>query len=290
MNSMTGYGRARAAFGKLEVTVQVASVNRKTLDLAISLPDDWRTLETEIADRVRARAARGRITLSVVAGAPESERGAGIDGEYVARTLAELARFSKDQGIEFNATPELVWSIASSQRGGGSLPDAETASQAVVAAVEEALLAFFEMRSKEGAVLRADLAARIDVMSGLVGAISKTAPAVVPAYRENLLARLKQAGLEIEITDERVLKEISLFADRCDISEELTRLQSHLDQLRGLLNEDGGVGRKAEFIMQEVGRELNTIGSKANDIAIARLVIDGKNEAERIREQLANVE
>lgn len=287
---MTGYGRARAALGTLEVTVQVASVNRKTLDLAITLPDDWRTIESEITERVREKAARGRITVSVVAGASESEGGVGIDGEYVARMLAELARLSKQHGIEFTATPELVWSIANSQRGGGTLPDAEAASPTVLRAVEEALAAFFAMRAVEGGVLRADLSARIDAMSGLVEGISKAAPAVVPAYRENLLARLRQAGLELEASDERVLKEISFFADRCDISEELTRLQSHLDQLRGLLDEDGGVGRKAEFIMQEVGRELNTIGSKSNDIAIARLVIDGKNEAERIREQLANVE
>lgn len=290
MNSMTGYGRARAALGRLEVTVQVSSVNRKSLDLAITLPDDWRTLESDIADLVRAKAARGRITLSVVAGAPEAGGAAGIDGEYVARMLNELARLSKEQGIEFKATPELIWSVANSQRGTGTLPDADSASQAVLGAVDEALAAFFEMRAQEGGVLRADLAARIDTMGELVAGITKAAPQVVPAYRETLLARLKQAGLELETNDERVLKEISLFADRCDVSEELTRLQSHLSQLRGLLDEDGGVGRKAEFIMQEVGRELNTIGSKANDIAIARLVIDGKNEAERIREQLANVE
>jgi uncharacterized protein (TIGR00255 family) len=105
-----------------------------------------------------------------------------------------------------------------------------------------------------------------------------------------LFKRLREAGLELDLADERVRKEIALFADRCDISEELTRLRSHFDQLEQLLRSDGEIGRKAEFILQEIGRESNTIGSKANDLAIAKAVIDFKNELERVREQIANIE
>jgi uncharacterized protein (TIGR00255 family) len=290
MNSMTGYGSARAALGRLEVTVQASSVNRKTLDLAISVPDDWRSLEADIAERVRQRAARGRISLTVKADLPADSGGAAIDADFVTRTVAELARIAGTQSVEFRATPELLWSIAASQRGRIELPEAEVAGPVVSMAVEEALKGFFAMRAQEGAALLVDLLARVDSVAKSVAEITAAVPRVVPAYRELLLTRLRQAGLELELSDERVLKEVAIFADRCDVSEELTRLQSHLAQLRALFAEEGAVGRKSEFIMQEVGRELNTIGSKSNDLAIARLVIEGKNEAERIREQIANVE
>jgi uncharacterized protein (TIGR00255 family) len=290
MNSMTGFGSARASLGRLEVTVQVSSVNRKTLDLAIALPEEWRPIESEIAERVRQKSSRGRISVIVKAGMPGDSGGATIDADFVTKSVAELARIAGTQSVEFKATPELLWSIAASQRGRIDLPDAETAGPIVLSATGEALVGFFAMRAKEGTALQADLVARIDALAKGVAEIAAAVPRVVPAYRELLTARLRQAGLELELSDERVLKEVAIFADRCDVSEELTRLQSHLSQLRALLGEDGAVGRKAEFIMQEVGRELNTIGSKSNDLAIARLVIEGKNEAERIREQLANVE
>ncbi|HUG10712.1 MAG TPA: DUF1732 domain-containing protein, partial [Opitutaceae bacterium] len=258
MNSMTGYGSARAALGRLEVTVQASSVNRKTLDLAISVPEDWRSLEADIAERVRQRAARGRISLTVKADLPGDSGGAAIDADFVTKTVAELARIAGTQSVEFRATPELLWSIAVSQRGRIELPDAEVAGPVVSAAVDEALKGFFAMRAQEGKALLADLVARVDAVAKAVADITAAVPRVVPAYRELLLARLRQAGLELELSDERVLKEVAIFADRCDVSEELTRLQSHLAQLRTLLAEDGAVGRKAEFIMQEVGRELNT--------------------------------
>ena len=109
-------------------------------------------------------------------------------------------------------------------------------------------------------------------------------------YREQLLKRLRDAGLDLDVNDERVLREIALFADRCDVTEEITRLRSHFEQFATLLKSDGEIGRKAEFLLQEIGREVNTIGSKANDLTIARAVIELKNELERVREQMANVE
>jgi uncharacterized protein (TIGR00255 family) len=116
------------------------------------------------------------------------------------------------------------------------------------------------------------------------------APAVAPAYRAQLLKRLREAGLELDAGDERVLREIALFADRCDVTEEITRFRSHVDQLASLLKSEDEIGRKADFILQEMGREANTIGSKANDLGISKSVIELKNELERVREQMANVE
>jgi uncharacterized protein (TIGR00255 family) len=121
-------------------------------------------------------------------------------------------------------------------------------------------------------------------------AIAARAPAVAPAYRTQLLKRLKDSGLELNVDDERVLREIALYSDRCDISEEITRFRSHIDQMATLLKSGEEIGRKADFILQEMGREANTIGSKASDLTISKSVIDLKNELERIREQMANVE
>ena len=123
-----------------------------------------------------------------------------------------------------------------------------------------------------------------------VEAIAQRAPQISGNYREQLMQRLRQAGLELNVDDERVLKEVALFADRCDIVEEITRLRHHLSQLQALLRAEGEIGRKAEFILQEIGREIHTIGSKANDLAISQQVIEFKNELERVREQIANVE
>jgi uncharacterized protein (TIGR00255 family) len=130
----------------------------------------------------------------------------------------------------------------------------------------------------------------LEILRRNVESVAVRAPMVPIAYRDQLLQRLRAAELELNLEDERVLKEIALFADRCDVTEELTRLRSHLEQFAALLKSDGEIGRKSEFILQEIGREVNTIGSKANDLTISRAVIELKNELERIREQIANVE
>jgi uncharacterized protein (TIGR00255 family) len=146
------------------------------------------------------------------------------------------------------------------------------------------------MRAKEGEALLHDTVTRLELLRGQVEIIAARAPEVPATHRELLLQRLRQAELQLDLNDERVLKEIALFADRCDVSEELTRLRSHFVQFAGLLKNEAEIGRKAEFLLQEIGREVNTIGSKANDLIISRAVMELKNELERIREQMANVE
>ncbi len=146
------------------------------------------------------------------------------------------------------------------------------------------------MRAKEGEALLTDFTGRIAICRRLIEGIAVRSPSVAPAYRVQLLKRLKEAGLELDVGDERVLREIALYADRSDISEEITRFRSHLDQLSALLKSEEEIGRKADFILQELGREANTVGAKANDLEISKGVIELKNELERVREQMANVE
>ena len=291
MNSMTGYGRAAAALGDFTLTVQVSSVNRKTLDLTVALPRDWEgILESEINAEVRRAVSRGKVHVDVeLSGRPNAGAAVWSDEEVV-ETLARLRVLAEKQGVPLVVTGDLLWSIARDERQPLQLPKADAGRPVLMAALAEALAGFVAMRAQEGAALQADLRSRLTLLQQQVEVVAARAPLVTVQYRELLLKRLREAGLDLDPSDERVLKEIALFADRCDVSEELTRLRSHLDQLAQLLDSDGEIGRKAEFILQEIGRESHTIGSKANDLAIAKAVIEFKNELERVREQIANVE
>ena len=290
MKSMTGYGRATATLAGYTLTVQVSSVNRKTLDLTVALPEEWESLEPAIGQLVRKFAVRGKVHVDIELSGDPSGSTATWDEAAAAQVLERMAAFAKKKKIPFVPTPELLWQVANSQKRVTQLPAAEAAHAMVNATLTKALRAFAAMRAKEGESLLVDFIKRAEQLHRLVETIAARTPQVPANYREQLLKRLREAGLEIDLDDERVLREIALFADRCDVTEEITRVRSHLEQFATLLRSDGEVGRKGEFILQEVGREVNTIGSKANDLAIARAVIELKNELERVREQIANVE
>jgi len=287
---MTGYGRASGALSGGLLGVQVDSVNRKGLDLTVSLPGDWADLEQEVAAPVRQCVVRGKVHVRVEYDSSETGGEVSWNEAAVAATLDKLAGLAASQGIAFRPTPELLWQVANSQRQASGLPTAAVARAPILAALDEALHAFTVMRAKEGEALLVDFLSRVALVRRQVEAVAARAPLVAPAYRELLLKRLRESGLDLDAGDDRVLKEIALFADRCDVSEEITRMRSHLDQFAALLRSEGEIGRKAEFILQELSREAHTIGSKANDLTVSRHVIDLKNELERIREQIANVE
>ncbi len=290
MKSMTGYGRATGSIDGYTLTAQVSSVNRKTLDLAIRLPDKWESLEASVGEQVRKVASRGRISVVVeLTGA----RGAGeiVWNEVeVNAAIDRLAALAATRGLAFEPTAELLWSVANSQRMAATVPAVEEAAPVVAVVVAEALRGFVAMRAQEGEALLVDFITRLALLRSHVDIIAARAPVVAPGYRELLMQRLRTAGLELDVNDDRVLREIALFADRCDVTEELTRLKSHFEQFSALLKSEAEIGRKSEFILQEIGREVNTIGSKANDLTISRAVIELKNELERVREQIANVE
>ena len=249
MKSMTGYGRATAALAGSTLTIQVSSVNRKTLDLTVSLPEEWERLEPAIGEEVRKFAARGKVHLDLeLTGDPAGPEEI-WDEEAAADALDRLAAFAARQGVAFTPTPELLWQIVTSRRKGGERPSAEHVWPAVAAVLDDALRAFSAMRAKEGEALLVDFLARLEALRRQVDAIAARAPLVPGLQREALLRRLREAGLELDPDDERVLRELALFADRCDLSEELARLRSHLDQLAALLKADGEVGRKAEFLL-----------------------------------------
>jgi uncharacterized protein (TIGR00255 family) len=287
---MTGYGRATAVLGLSTLTVQISSVNRKTLDLGMRLPGDWEAFEPEVAGAVRRHVARGKVNVVVELTGDSDDSAFAWDETRVSGIIDRLEKFAAARNVDFNLSSELLWSVISSQRKGAELPDVDEARPVLTKTLDEALRAFVAMRAKEGEALLVDFLVRTEILHRHVEGIANRASQVAPGYREVLMKRLRDAGLELNLDDERVLKEVAIFADRCDISEEITRFRSHLDQFANLLKGDGEIGRKADFILQEMGREVNTIGSKANDLSIARHVIELKNELERIREQIANVE
>ncbi len=290
MKSMTGYGRATSAIDNLSLTVQVSSVNRKTLDLTIGLPEEWESLEASIGEQVRRHATRGKVHVDLEVTGARAGMEATWDEAAAAAALARLRDFAARENVPFQPTPELLWQVANSQRRADAFPAAEAVQPVVADTVESALRAFAAMRAKEGEALLVDFIRRSESLHRLVEGIATRAPQVPVNYREQLMKRLRDTGLELDLADERVLREIALFADRCDVTEEITRLRSHLEQFATLLRSAGEIGRKSEFLLQEIGREVNTIGSKANDVTIARAVIELKNELERVREQMANVE
>lgn len=288
MNSMTGFGRGSATVGSHSVAVQVNSVNRRGLDLSVSLPNVWDNMEAMILEQVRKQVVRGKIHVTVEVDG--GEKGMDWDEGRVAEELDRLRSLAMANAVPFNPSAELLWRIAQDSGGRAQLPEPTDAWPDVEEALQAAMRGLAGMRAREGETLLVDFLGRLEKMRMQVEAIAHRTPEVINNYRDQLLQRLRQAGLELDLTDERVLKEIALFADRCDITEEVTRMSSHLGQLTELLRSDDEVGRKAEFILQEIGREIHTIGSKANDLQISQRVIEFKNELERVKEQIANVE
>ncbi|MES2693060.1 MAG: DUF1732 domain-containing protein, partial [Verrucomicrobiota bacterium] len=241
MKSMTGYGRATAALEGFSLTVQVSSVNRKTLDLTIGLPDEWESLEAAIGELVRKFASRGKVHVNIELTGTASATEATWDEAAARSTLEKLRNFAAAQGVAFEPTPELLWQVVNSQRRANDFPTAEAAQASVLEAVNTALRAFSAMRAKEGESLLIDFIKRAETLHRHVDVVAERAPKVPANYREQLMKRLREAGLELDLNDERVLREIALFADRCDVTEELTRLRSHFEQFSALLRSDGEI-------------------------------------------------
>jgi uncharacterized protein (TIGR00255 family) len=293
MNSMTGHGRGECSQDGFKITVELSSVNRKQAEISLNLPREFELLEGQMRDAINRAVARGRITGRVslhTARGRDSARmhlNTGLARAY-AKELAALARQLK---LKDEVTLDQLVRAPGVFQTDEELASAEDFWPAVEKALNKALAALLKMRAKEGAHLATDLNQRVTTMRAAVERVRANAPQVAERYRAALLERIKNAGLEgVNAEDERLLKEVVLFADRSDISEELTRLQSHFKQFEDLLKSKESIGRTLDFLAQEMNREINTIGSKANDAVIAREVVTLKAELEKFREQAMNVE
>ena len=288
---MTGYGRGEVDHNGAKFSVELNSVNRKQSDIVVNLPRDLNELEPRIRQTINEKISRGRTNVVVAL----------HNGENGTRTLAldtALARSYHDAmralQKELSAPGEITIGTILQAPGVMRLPEENIDANKVWPAVERALNAalaeLIKMRESEGKHLAKDLIHRLKTVRAELKEIRALYPNVVKKYREAMLERINKAGLNIPIDDERLLKEISFFADRSDISEELTRLESHLAQFAHHLRKNEPVGRTLEFITQEIFRELNTLGAKSNDAAISQHVVACKAELEKIREQIQNLE
>ncbi|AWT59715.1 MAG: hypothetical protein DF168_00909 [Candidatus Moanabacter tarae] len=287
---MTGYGRGEACEQGLGLIVELVSLNRRNFDISFSMPKEWLSLERSLSEPIRKRVFRGRIQASVRMGHLEGEEQRFWSDVYMEGALKRLSEFARNHGIPFKPTVRDLVEIAALERKASSLPEPDRVMPIAQSALETALNELMEMRECEGKSLAKDLSDRTQSLMQLIGEIQKKSVNIVPQYRILLNERLKKAGLELDLDDERVLKEIALFADRSDFSEEITRLESHIQQFQDYIGSEGQVGRKLEFLTQEINRELNTIGGKANNLHVSKLIIEAKSEVERVREQVQNVE
>jgi len=288
---MTGYGRAEVVHAGRKFSVELNSVNRKQSDIVINLPRDLGELEPRIRQTINEKISRGRTNATIALhSSPNGARNLALDTE-LARSYHEAMHALQK---ELNAPGEITISTILQAPGVMRLPEqalnAEEAWPAIDRALRGALSDLIKMREREGKHLAKDLIHRLKAIRRKLKEIHTFHPDVVTRYRAALLDRIQKAGLPIASDDERLLKEISFFADRADVSEELTRLESHLAQFAHHLRSKEPVGRTLEFITQEMFRELNTLGAKANDAAISQRVIACKGELEKIREQSQNLE
>ena len=290
---MTGYGRGDCSQDGFKITVELSSVNRKQTEISVDLPRELESLEATIRDRINRVVARGRLTVkvSIHTGAASRSARLHLNTPLAAAYARELARLARQLKLEGQVTLDLLVRAPGVLQTDAELVVDEDFSRSVGKALEKALAQLLKMRQREGTALARDLAARVRVMRRAVAAIRRRAPEVAGRYRRQLIARITAAGLPVPVPeDERLLKEVVYFADRSDISEELTRLESHFQQFDDCHGSGEPVGRTLDFLAQEINREINTIGSKANDSIISRDVVQLKAEIERFREQAQNIE
>ncbi|MDZ4289118.1 MAG: YicC/YloC family endoribonuclease, partial [Prosthecobacter sp.] len=289
--SMTGFGRGEASQDDTTWQVECGSVNRKQLEVVVHLPRDLAELEAAVRSQVSATVSRGRVNVQIRSGTgAETAAAPRVDEAIAAAYVAALQQMAARLGL----TPDI--SLSEIARLPGVITQDQTAAEpqkawpAIEQALAIALTQMVMMRESEGAHLRQDIEARLTTIELLLNQISEKAPAVAEHHRQALQQRLEQAGLPLPLDDERLLKEVALFADRTDISEELSRADSHLKQFRTYLASTEPTGRSLDFLVQEFFREFNTMGSKANSADIAHCVVNAKTELEKIREQIQNAE
>ncbi|MEI6085767.1 MAG: YicC/YloC family endoribonuclease, partial [Verrucomicrobiota bacterium] len=271
MRSMTGYGRGESAKEGCKFTVELNSINRKQSDIAINLPKELIELEPRIRDGINAQLARGRINAVVAyhrnetAAAEQVE----LDESLALAYLKAIHKLQKTTKLDGAITLDTVLRAPGVLKLSEPTWDTESVWPSVELALKKALGQLVKMREKEGRFLAEDLTKRFDILAAGAGRIRQAAPETIKRYRDQLHARVKEAGLDVPMDDDRLMKEVVFFADRCDITEELTRLDSHFQQFRDCLKSSEPVGRTLDFLSQEMNRELNTIGSKANAAEIS---------------------
>ena len=291
VKSMTGYGRAREMRNGRDITVEVRSVNNRYLDCTVKMPRAYIFAEDRMKARVQQAISRGKVDVFVTIDASAADEAVVAVNEPLARGYYEaLTRLKTMFSLPGEVTPEVLAKFPDVLAVTKAEEDVEAIAADICAVLDDALAAYNDMRAVEGEKLASDVAGRVTTIETVVGKVEERSPQTVAAYRQRLEAKMQEVLQSTTIDESRILTEAAIFADKIAVDEETVRLRSHIAQLRAMLSSDEPVGRKLDFLIQEVNRECNTIGSKCNDLTIAQDVVNMKAEVEKIREQVQNME
>ena len=292
IKSMTGYGRARRELHKRDITVEVRSVNNRYLDCSVRMPRMYAFAEDAVKQCVQKAVSRGKVDvfISVDASAADVAK-VTVNRELAAQYAAALKELSEVCGpTAYKVTPDQLARFPDVLTVTKADEDLETVGADLCTVLEEALASFNAMRATEGARLAEDIGNRLDNILTGTGQVEARSPETVAEYRRKLTARMQEVLQSATVDEQRILTEAAVYADKVAVDEETVRLRSHVSQLRNMLASDEPMGRKMDFLIQEVNRESNTIGSKCSDVEIAQVVVNLKAEVEKMREQVQNVE
>ncbi len=293
MKSMTGYGSSAFELPScplfFELTIQ--SVNRKNLDCQIFVPQEWSDIETKISEWTKDQFIRGRIMIHLkINKKKQNNNGFHLNDTLLDQSIKELSDFCTQRSIPLDLNPSLLIKLNQLLKDQEALPAWKESESIIKNAFDEAMTQWQSMRDTEGKALKDDFNQRIIKLTDLIDSVESLAASASKDFSQKLIDRLNSMNLEVDLEDDRVLKEIALFADRSDITEELTRLKSHVSQFKQFTESPDSIGRKMDFLCIEMFREMNTISSKTQQIEVTKNIIEGKNELERIREQVQNIE
>lgn len=287
--SMTGYGCGTAESGGVRVDVELNAVNRRQFDFSLSISSELAFFERFCRDLVQKRISRGRVQCQVKVAFPDGGD-TQYDVEAIKLKAAQMARLSELTGVKNDFALSDILNMPAVTTSATGLLSRDAMQALVERALEAALASLSKMKVTEGASLGKDLASRIGEIRTMRARVAELAPEVPRRYKETLMRRIAELGVSLPDGDVSLAREVALCADKCDISEELTRLDTHLDHFMALLGSAEPCGRPLDFLCQEINREVNTVGSKANDARIAGTVIDMKSALEAVREQTQNLE
>lgn len=291
VKSMTGYGRAKETLNKRDITVEVRSVNNRYLDCTVKMPRAYIFAEDAIKARVQKAISRGKVDVFVTIDTSAADVTVVAVNEPLARGYYEaLMQIKTTFDIDGDVSPVALAKFPDVLTVTKADEDVETVSADICEVLDKALAAYNEMRAVEGKKLAEDIGGRVDTIETVVGKVEERSPQTVAAYRERLENKMREVLQSTTIDESRILTEAAIFADKIAVDEETVRLRSHIAQLRDMLQSEQPTGRKLDFLIQEVNRECNTIGSKCNDLAITQDVVNMKAEVEKIREQVQNIE
>lgn len=291
VKSMTGYGRAREMKNGRDITVELRSVNNRYLDQTVKMPRAYLFAEDAVKAKVQAAVSRGKVDVFVTIDATGADETVVTVNENLARGYYDaLTKLKEMFSLEGEVSPSTLAKFPDVLTVSKAEEDLESVSADICAVLDDAIAAYNHMRAVEGQKLAEDIGGRVTTIETVVGKVEERSPQTVQEYRDKLTAKMQEVLQSTTIDEGRILQEAAIYADKIAVDEETVRLRSHIAQLRTMLQSDQPMGRKMDFLIQEVNRECNTIGSKCNDLTIAQDVVNMKAEVEKIREQVQNIE